>query len=251
MVALRWRCHRAEMPQRRDSSVRSIEEAHVHDIITAMNKLDNADQLMILMVDAYSLSKLPRWHPEEINNASLADRMLRMENQMSMLQEAVEQNTAENLARIDAPRPPMTYAEQAAREANTRRPSRSIDRNEWPAPGTSSVTGETISNGGSEATIIYQRREETSVASHVPPATRTAIPREDRTIVNGHGRVMISSNTAAHEYVRESQSDDITGGNRFAPLAHAESTQSLESSSAGTACRPPENHLDERGRPTR
>ena len=91
----------SEMPRRRDTPARSIEEAHIHDILTALQKLDSADQPPTFAVLASDLGKIPRWHPEEMNQASLAERMLRMEQRMSALQETLDNNMAEQLAARD------------------------------------------------------------------------------------------------------------------------------------------------------
>ena len=89
---------RAEMPRRRDTTARTIEEAHMQDIVVALQKLDGTDQIPHFAVLAHDLHKIPRWHPEEMNNASLAERMLRMEQRMSALQETVDHTMAVQLA---------------------------------------------------------------------------------------------------------------------------------------------------------
>lgn len=86
-----------EAPRRRDSTARSLQDAHTLDISIALSKLDRADILPTVVIDAHSLGKIPLWHPEDLNMAPLADRMLRTENRLTMLQEMVDRNTAENL----------------------------------------------------------------------------------------------------------------------------------------------------------
>lgn len=87
----------SEMPKRRDSTARSLAEANITDIITALSKLDKAECLPNVLVDAYSLGKLPRWHPEEANEVSLADRMMRMESRMNSVFDSLDRTIAENL----------------------------------------------------------------------------------------------------------------------------------------------------------
>ena len=84
-----------DMPRRRESTTRPLAEANTHDIITALGKLDKAEVLPNVMIDAYSLGKIPRWHSEELNQVSLADRMLRLENRVTGLQEVVDRHAAE------------------------------------------------------------------------------------------------------------------------------------------------------------
>ena len=97
-----WRCYGgdvigSDMPRRRESAARPLEEANTQDIKTALCKLDKARQLPNIMVDAFSLDKIPRWHPEEQNQICLADRMLRLENRVTRLQETMDNNMAENM----------------------------------------------------------------------------------------------------------------------------------------------------------
>ena len=80
-----------------ESTARPLEEANTQDIKTALCKLDKARQLPNIMVDAFSLDKIPRWHPEEQNQICLADRMLRLENRVTRLQETMDNNMAENM----------------------------------------------------------------------------------------------------------------------------------------------------------
>lgn len=82
---------------RRDSAVRSVKEAHIQDIITALQKLDAQDNLPRLAIDAQSLGIIPRSHPEELNDISVMDRLNKMEQKFSALQEALDSIYAENI----------------------------------------------------------------------------------------------------------------------------------------------------------
>mgnify|MGYP006953832924 CR=1 FL=1 len=58
----------------RKKSVSRLEsEAHVKDIITALGKLDKAEKSPLIVIDALSLGKILRSHPEELHNLSLID----------------------------------------------------------------------------------------------------------------------------------------------------------------------------------
>ena len=64
------------------SNARPEEEAHLHDILCAINKLDAGSKMPCVVIDAYSLGQIPRSHPEELNNISLLDRLNRLEQRM-------------------------------------------------------------------------------------------------------------------------------------------------------------------------
>ena len=171
-----------DMPRRRDSNARSIAEAHVQDMLMAMNKLDNADKLPLFMIDAYSLGKIPRWHPEEVNTVSLADRMLRTENKVAALQEAVDRNTAESLVRRDA-HERMTYANAARiQDAYQSRGEEVVMASEK-----RSENGDTRAEAG--PSHDGEIRRHTAGARRKTTARRAATPSPKRITVNGRGSV--------------------------------------------------------------
>ena len=86
-----------EKPRRKDSVVRSEKKAHTMDILTALGKLDTADKLPTIAIDALSLGIIPRSHPEELNNISLVDRLNRLEAKVTALQVIVDGTVSENL----------------------------------------------------------------------------------------------------------------------------------------------------------
>jgi hypothetical protein len=85
-----------EKIRRRDSNSRSEKEAHLYDIITALLKLDKTDNPPTVLIDALSLKKIPRSHPEELNNISLVDRLNQFEARMSNMQSLIDQVMTEN-----------------------------------------------------------------------------------------------------------------------------------------------------------
>ena len=111
-----------DMPRRRESTTRPLAEANTHDIITALGKLNKAEILPNVMIDAYSLGKIPRWHPEELNQMSLADRMLRLENRVTGLQEVVDRHTAENIVTKEILDRDMSFA-SAVKRGQSRSPT--------------------------------------------------------------------------------------------------------------------------------
>ena len=70
---------------RRDSTARTEKEAHVQDIINALQRLDATDKVPNLVIDARSLHMIPRSHPEELNNISAIDRLNRLEARMGSI----------------------------------------------------------------------------------------------------------------------------------------------------------------------
>ena len=74
-----------EKPRLKSSNTRPGEEAHLYDILCAINELDAGSKMPCVVIDAYSLSQIPRSHPEELNNISLLDRLNRLEQRMSGL----------------------------------------------------------------------------------------------------------------------------------------------------------------------
>ena len=86
-----------EKLKRKDSSTRSEREAHLFDIITALSKLDREDNAPTIVIDAMNLNKIPRSHPEELNNISLVDRLNRLESKLSSVVETMDRYIGENI----------------------------------------------------------------------------------------------------------------------------------------------------------
>ena len=94
----------------------------MHDIIMTLEKLDKAEFLPNVIINAYSLGKIPRWHPEELNQVSLADRMLRLENRVTGLQEVVNRHAAENIVTKEILDRDMSFA-SAVKRGQSRSPA--------------------------------------------------------------------------------------------------------------------------------
>lgn len=84
--------------RRKDSSVRTEKEANTQDIINAIVKLEERAQMPCFVIDAYSLHVIPRSHPEELCDISLADRLNRLEQRINSLQEAMDSVICENIS---------------------------------------------------------------------------------------------------------------------------------------------------------
>lgn len=87
-----------EKIKRKDSTTRSEKEANIQDIIVALNKLDKADVVPKILIDAADLGMIPRSHPEELNNISLVDRLNRLEQRVHNLQDGLDRTVCENVA---------------------------------------------------------------------------------------------------------------------------------------------------------
>ena len=76
-----------EKSNRQDSSKRSEKEAHVNDILCALQKLDKYNKVPFFVVDTLSLGMLPKAHPEELNSLSFIERQNNIEDRVRQLQE--------------------------------------------------------------------------------------------------------------------------------------------------------------------
>ena len=114
------------MPRRWESSNRPLAKENTHIIITALGKLDKAEILSNVMIDAYNLGKIPRWHPGELNQVSLADRMLRLENRVTGLQEVVDRHAAENIVTKEILDWDMSFASAVKRRQSRSPPPKSV-----------------------------------------------------------------------------------------------------------------------------
>ena len=84
-------------PRRVGSSARPDHEAHLHDILTALEKLDRSQKLPNIVINAFQLNLIPRSHPEELNNISLLDRLNMIEKRLSVLQTCTDRVIADNM----------------------------------------------------------------------------------------------------------------------------------------------------------
>ena len=101
------------------------------------------------MIDAYSLGKIPRWHPEEVNQVSLADRMLRLENRVTGLQEVVERHAAENIVTKEILDLDMSFASAVKRGQSRSPPPQSVS-----PPGGANNDPPPVDGSGDENTSV-------------------------------------------------------------------------------------------------
>ena len=78
------------------TSARSNTEANLDDIIAAIQLLGPKRKLPTFAVSACDMPSMPRSHPEEINNISMADRMNRLEETVEALRGLVDKTLTEN-----------------------------------------------------------------------------------------------------------------------------------------------------------
>ena len=72
-----------------NSSKRSEKEAHVNDILSALQKFDKYNTVPFFVVDALSLGMLLKAHPEELNSLSFIERQNNIEDRVRKFQESV------------------------------------------------------------------------------------------------------------------------------------------------------------------
>ena len=80
------------------------------DILTAWAKLESCDKLPTVVINAIDLCKIPKSHPEELNNITLIDRLNRMETRMSQMQAGLDEVVARNLMFNDKLNEMSSYA---------------------------------------------------------------------------------------------------------------------------------------------
>jgi len=83
--------------RRRDGPNKSEKDSHTNDIITALYQLDAAGETPHIVLSAKDLGCIPRSHPEELNDISMADRLNRMEDRLTSLTQVVDHTVATNL----------------------------------------------------------------------------------------------------------------------------------------------------------
>ncbi|ESO95956.1 hypothetical protein LOTGIDRAFT_175012 [Lottia gigantea] len=63
----------------------------------AMEKLDRNEKMPKVTIDAVDLGNIPRSYPEDLNNVSIAERLIRMKAKMSSFQDILDHTICENL----------------------------------------------------------------------------------------------------------------------------------------------------------
>ena len=89
--------HLHEKQNRKTLSLRTEKEAHAEDIIEALKKLNEENHMPRILIDAKDLDKIPRSHPEELNDVSLADRLNQLEQKMSDHGKVLDTYIAQNI----------------------------------------------------------------------------------------------------------------------------------------------------------
>ena len=79
----------AEM-KRTNSSKRTADEAHIDDILRALYKLDQMDDIPLFYIDPKGIGRLPRFNPENLNVVAMDQRLAETEDQCRVLQSQVE-----------------------------------------------------------------------------------------------------------------------------------------------------------------
>ena len=103
-----------EKKKRKETNTQSAKEANVIDIINACSHIHKYDCLPNIVISALTLNAIPRSHPEELNNITLADRLNRLESQMSCMQITLDKLIAENLTLKDKVYISTSYASKVS-----------------------------------------------------------------------------------------------------------------------------------------
>ena len=83
---------------RRDNAVCSENEAHVQDIICALQKLDRANISLNVVIHANDLDMIPHSHLEELMNVFVIDRLNKIQQKLTNIQEAFDVLCVENIS---------------------------------------------------------------------------------------------------------------------------------------------------------
>ena len=113
-------CTQLSAQNRRGSVQRSEKVAHIDDILAAIVNLDASDDLPNVCISAKDLGRIPRSHPEELNDITLIDRLNQMEKKMSTMQSHIDSNMANHInlsdmvRQITKPMPVKSFADATA-----------------------------------------------------------------------------------------------------------------------------------------
>ena len=88
----------------------SAMEANVIDIINACSYLDKYDCLPDIVITELTLNAIPRFHPEELNNITLAERLNKLQSRMSCMQITLDSLIAEKITLKDKMYSSTNYA---------------------------------------------------------------------------------------------------------------------------------------------
>ena len=81
------------LTDRRNSSVRPAHEAELDDIVGMLDAVDTMHALQGYLFVAANLQAMPKYGPEEINLAVVADRQVKMDGAINELSSAVKKNS--------------------------------------------------------------------------------------------------------------------------------------------------------------
>lgn len=82
---------------RRDGDNRSRVDAHVEDIVTAMNMLDKGTTMPTFAIPSYQIDTIPKAHPEELNSISVIERLNKLEEKWCKCHELLDKSVCHNI----------------------------------------------------------------------------------------------------------------------------------------------------------
>ena len=88
-------------PKRQKSNQRSVNIAHVVDIVDSMYKADGADKLPNFVVEPQGIPRLPRLNPEKLNVVAFDQRIADLEERNHVLEIQSSEDRTQYLMFID------------------------------------------------------------------------------------------------------------------------------------------------------
>ena len=72
--------------KRTNSSKRTVDEANISDILAALYKLDQMDDIPLFYINPKGIGRLPRFNPENLNVVAMDQRLAETVDQCHVLQ---------------------------------------------------------------------------------------------------------------------------------------------------------------------
>ena len=85
-----WKTMEYAETKRTNSSKRTVDEANISDILTALYKLDQMDDIPLFYINPKGIGRLPRFNPENLNVVAMDQRLAETVDQCRVLQGQVE-----------------------------------------------------------------------------------------------------------------------------------------------------------------
>ena len=108
-----------EKLKRKGTQVRSEKEANLHDVFSALTKLDKQDKMPKFAVLGTDLNKIPKFNPEEIMPTSVVERLSTLESKFCHMQDTLDRCLCENMTLNDKLNQKFSYSAAVAKTSQT------------------------------------------------------------------------------------------------------------------------------------